>query len=52
LIEMSARKEIDMSDHDERIKAAITHAVKHAIDVVGIAGLRTTSMFPSSGRAR
>lgn len=49
---MNFRKEIHMSDQDQRIKAAITHAVNHAIGVVGIAGLRATSMFPSSGRAR
>lgn len=29
---------------------AITAAVRHAIDVVGIEGLKRTSMFPSSSR--
>ena len=33
---------------DPRVVQAITHAVHAAIAVVGIDGLRKTSMFPSS----
>lgn len=32
------------------MEAAIADAVRHAIDVVGIEGLKRTSMFPSSSR--
>lgn len=35
---------------DPKVVAAITHAVHAAIAVVGIDGLRSTSMFPSSRR--
>jgi len=35
---------------EARILEAITAAVRHAIDVVGIEGLKRTSMFPSSSR--
>lgn len=35
---------------DPRVVDAITHAVHAAIAVVGIDGLRSTSMFPSSAK--
>ena len=37
-----------MTTQDARVVAAIAHAVHAAIAVVGIDGLRRTSMFPSS----
>ncbi len=35
---------------DEEMHAAIEAAVRHAISVVGIEGLKRTSMFPGSAR--
>jgi len=34
----------------QKVEAAFRHAVEHAICVVGIEGLKRTSMFPSSSR--
>ena len=36
---------------DARIVNAISVAVRHAIAVVGMEGLRRTSMFPSAAKA-
>jgi hypothetical protein len=36
---------------NEALVEAITRAVLYAIEIVGIEGLRATSMFPSSHRA-
>jgi hypothetical protein len=35
---------------DPKMVSAISHAVHAAIQMVGIDGLRSTSMFPSSSR--
>jgi hypothetical protein len=35
---------------EAEIKAAIEAAVRHAISVVGLEGLKATSMFPNSSR--
>lgn len=35
---------------DPRVVEAVTFAVHAAIEVVGISGLRETSMFPSAGK--
>jgi hypothetical protein len=37
---------------EQRMRQAITEAVHEAIAIVGIEGLRQTSMFPSSRRNR
>ncbi len=39
-----------MNNQDPRMVAAIAHAVHAAIAVVGIEGLRQTSMFPSAAK--
>lgn len=35
---------------DPRVVAAIKHAVREAISVIGIDGLKQTSLFPSASR--
>jgi hypothetical protein len=39
-----------MNNQDPRVAEAIAHAVHTAIAVVGIEGLRRTSMFPSAAK--